>query len=547
MTPPRWWLPSAVAALALHAALVAHCILSMSPAADENQWLPVGARHWLTGDFHPGGQNPPLVKLAFSLPLYLSLTPHERQALRDDALPAAGSRLLTERGPAGYLRAFREARAINLFFSLLTGVGILLLALDLFGPAASIAALLFWCANPFVLAWASLVTTDMGVTAFLTLFVLAFRRHFLQPTVASTLTSGLLLGLALLSKLSALVLVPYVFLGRRALAVLAVALLVVNAGYLFEGTGKPLASHTFQSDAMKSIQAFAPPMPGPLPAGFLLGLDRQWRDTETGLYESWLLGELRLGGWPHYYLVGLAVKMPLGLLAALLLALCVAHRLGMGLLVAALPSLLLLALLSWRCGFCHHLRYALPAVPILCIAAGAVFSFGWRMRLAGTLCLGQAVFSAFQYAPHHLPYFNELAGGPRHGWKVLADSNADWGQGLLELRRWVDANKGCRPLYLAYFNSVDPALFGIDYEPPPSDFAEPPIQAYTPPPQGPIPPGWHVISVNFVAGIPFTAPDGKHGRMHVPPRAYSRYQQLTPIGHIGYSMLVYHVPEEVEP
>ncbi|MBY0232558.1 MAG: hypothetical protein K2W96_25035, partial [Gemmataceae bacterium] len=87
MTPPRWWLPSCVAALALHAVLAIHCILSMSPAVDENEWLPIGAHHWLTGDFSLGRQNPPLAKLALSLPLFLSLTPHEREVLRRATLP----------------------------------------------------------------------------------------------------------------------------------------------------------------------------------------------------------------------------------------------------------------------------------------------------------------------------------------------------------------------------------------------------------------------------------------------------------------------------
>ncbi|MBY0229944.1 MAG: glycosyltransferase family 39 protein, partial [Gemmataceae bacterium] len=466
--------------------------------------------------------------------------------------PEHASDLLPERGPPAYLAAFREARAVNLSFSLLAGAAVALLGLDLFGPAASLAALLFWCANPFVIAWASLVTTDMGATASMLLFVLAFRAHLRQPTLATSFTSGVLLGLALLCKFSALVLVPFAFSGRRLVPLLATALLVVNAGYLFQGTGRVLGSFTFWSGALGSGgNHFAGTplhhLPVPVPADFLLGLDRQWLDTESGLYESWFLGELRKGGWPHYYLVGLALKLPLGLLAAFFLALCFARRLGKGFLVASVPSLLLLALLSWRCGFCHHLRYALPAVPLVCIAAGALFSFGWRMRLVGALCLLQSVFACFQYAPHHLPYFNELAGGPQHGWKALADSSADWGQGLLDLRDWARANPDKRPLHLACFNRVDPALFGIDFVPPPSDPDAPPIVGGASPPQGPIPPGWHVVSANFVVGIPFIAPDGKHGWMRVPPRAYARYRKLTPVGHIGYSLLVYRVPEEDEP
>ena len=63
--------------------------------------------------------------------------------------------------------------------------------------------------------------------------------------------------------------------------------------------------------------------------------------------------------------------------------------------------------------------------------------------------------------PHHLAYFNEIAGGPANGWRLLVDSNLDWGQDLKRLARWMRTNDVPR-LKLSYFGSADPAYYGIE-------------------------------------------------------------------------------------
>jgi hypothetical protein len=86
--------------------------------------------------------------------------------------------------------------------------------------------------------------------------------------------------------------------------------------------------------------------------------------------------------------------------------------------------------------------------------------------------------------PHHLAYFNELAGGPAGGVRNLGDSNLDWGQGLRTLARWLEQRRIEGPIGLAYFGTADPRAYGIRhvklpggyiFEPPfqPVDFPEP--------------------------------------------------------------------------
>jgi hypothetical protein len=88
-------------------------------------------------------------------------------------------------------------------------------------------------------------------------------------------------------------------------------------------------------------------------------------------------------------------------------------------------------------------RYVLPIyVPLAVAGAGAAFAM-WqhnKLRIAAMLLLAwHCVASVFFAIPDGLPYFNELAG--RQPWFYLLDSNIDWGQDVLRLRRVVREKK----------------------------------------------------------------------------------------------------------
>ena len=58
-----------------------------------------------------------------------------------------------------------------------------------------------------------------------------------------------------------------------------------------------------------------------------------------------------------------------------------------------------------------------------------------------------------------MSYFNIFV-RPQNSWRLLTDSNLDWGQGLIALRNYQQQHPN-EALHLAYFGSVDPALYGI--------------------------------------------------------------------------------------
>lgn len=73
--------------------------------------------------------------------------------------------------------------------------------------------------------------------------------------------------------------------------------------------------------------------------------------------------------------------------------------------------------------------------------------------LVGAGLVGNAV-AAVRVWPEALCYTNAAWGGTRTGYRLLSDSNYDWGQGLLELDEWRKQHR-VEPLDVWYFG-LDP-------------------------------------------------------------------------------------------
>jgi hypothetical protein len=68
-----------------------------------------------------------------------------------------------------------------------------------------------------------------------------------------------------------------------------------------------------------------------------------------------------------------------------------------------------------------------------------------------------------RYAPDYLSYFNIYV-PPLESYKFLSDSNLDWGEGLLALRKYERSHPH-EQISLAYFGSIDPRFYGIHARP----------------------------------------------------------------------------------
>jgi len=168
-----------------------------------------------------------------------------------------------------------------------------------------------------------------------------------------------------------------------------------------------------------------------------------------------------------------------------------------------LPPLVLLAAHSfWADNL--GIRYIIPMLPFLWLVAGIgvarllAISSPWPRILVAALAVWLIVTAAGIY-PDHLSYFNEAAclpgnatrigldGGTRCGPQWFDESNVDWGQGMEQLKTWIDQHAQGRPVHLAYFGSVPPSAYGLSVELiRPDDLLAPP-------------PGLYVISAHWVA------------------------------------------------
>jgi hypothetical protein len=527
------------------AVLCLHGLVWDSPTVDEFTHLPVGYFYLKTGDFDLAARTPPLIKELAALPL-LPLDPAirtERPARESAWYPWLLGTDFMQRNRPVYDRLFLLGRLPIVALALLMGVVVFLWARDLYGPAAGMVALTFFAFNPTLIGHSHIVTADVGVATFGALALYLFYQWSLQPTIPRMLRAGLALGLAQLAKNSAVLLYPILGLlvlialirGERPVArrlgglaaMVLLSLLVLNAGYLFQGTGKPLGSFEFQSRFMKGIAGHLPAaLPMPLPAPYLEGFDGVRLDAESGEFPNYLFGRWSRQGTPLYYLVCLVFKTPLPLLIALLLAPFIRPRLRpRGEIYLGLPLAILLVSYAVLTGNVNYgIRHILSVFPLLFVYASRLTPWVLEKGLAvrRTALAGMLLYplSALIATPNTIDYFNVFARG--RGDEILLDSNIDWGQGLKRVRKYMD-RQGIDHIGLAYFGHVDPALYGIDFHLPRPDE-----------------PGLVAVSANFLHGYGYMTFAG--GRMvPVPAGAFTWIARYRQVADLGGGMLVYKV------
>ncbi|MEM1062264.1 MAG: glycosyltransferase family 39 protein, partial [Planctomycetota bacterium] len=195
-------------------------------------------------------------------------------------------------------------------------------ARELWGSDASgLLALTLWCFSPNILGYAGLVTPDGAATSFGLLATYLFWRWLKKPDWKRATLAGLALGLAEVSKSSWIILfglwplltvfwlltdsslrtsrATWLRMSGQLTAVLAIGLYMLNAAYLFDGTGTRLGEFEFVSATLAGEEfagegrnrfhgtPFAD-IPMPLPRQYICGIDVQKRDLESYGQPSYL-------------------------------------------------------------------------------------------------------------------------------------------------------------------------------------------------------------------------------------------------------------------
>jgi hypothetical protein len=207
-----------------------------------------------------------------------------------------------------------------------------------------------------------------------------------------------------------------------------------------------------------------------VPAGeYLEGMGRVANHLKLG-HPSYLLGEVRKsGGWKTYFPIVVLLKWPivvLGLFASSL-ALMALGKIKLPAdfaLLMVFPAFYFLVAIFSKVDLGE--RHILLVYPFALLCIAGLWQFAQQRRvvllaLAALVALDGA--DTLRYAPDYLSYFTPLV-APATSYKLLSDSNVDWGQGLLALRKYQQQHPDAT-IHLAYFGTMDPRLYGIRYVP----------------------------------------------------------------------------------
>jgi len=430
---------AALALIVLSMLRIASTWTTLSATVDEPMHVSAGLQLYTQRVYTYQPENPPLPRLVFALPALLGGMDF------DPSRPIDQQLLRVFYSDDRYKTNLVLGRAGNLVFFLIASIAVWLWARRTLSETGGFIATLLFTFQPMVVGHAGLATHDLPATAGVALSLLAFARWLDEQTAKRAMLFGAAFGFAVLCKFSCIGFVPAACLVMyvvrrdfrwRALvpsffAALLATLLVVWAGYAF------------------TIE--------PLLAG-LRGLAAVNRAGHFGF----LFGDVRTTGWWHYFPATVALKSTL---ASLVLAFCSLSRAKRG--ISGAPALnepLPLPVAPEIPRFARDKLIAIEpfaaAIAILLIAMPSHLNIGVRHVLplyaplavagaAGALAFKRKWIAVALFMWHTgasviagrdaFPYFNEAAG--RHPERFLLDSNLDWGQDALRLKRVLREKK----------------------------------------------------------------------------------------------------------
>lgn len=535
---------------------------------DELPHIGAGYSYWHNGKLQLNPEHPPLAKLVATLPL----------AIKSNDDSAFSSSYWNKNDPhytqyeftSEFLYKSRNdpdqltqlARLFMLIFPLIALIVTAMWSYRISGYYASIVATAFLGFSPTFLAHAKLITTDIPIMS-LSILTLYFFSKFLDIRYSKyAIYSGLALGCALLVKFSGVLLIPvlglifflniindhkrarlgeYINLG----GIFAIALTIVFIVYAVFDRNTPISeyynylnkivsahSNDWIAQMFNSVSGFITFRPL---ISYLLGFVQVLDHNKYG-HTAYFLGTISSSGSFWYFPIVFVIKETLGHILLLIFSSILAIKILLTTGVRKISrNIDFIALGSWFAVYLAislvsdiniGIRHILPIFPVIAIFVGVILG-GIIENIKTRLIVGVVIIlmltaETFYAYPYYIPFFNILGGGSENGYKLVADSNVDWGQDLKRLAVFVGTNN-IRKIELAYFSGwSDPNYYLKDkfvwltedkYSSKGSFIANSDTD------------GWLAISVQFLQTNP----------------KYSWLQKEKPIAKIGYSIFVYRL------
>lgn len=411
---------------------------------------------------------------------------------RDLKIPIDG---LWEKAGNIYYDAWRETRTLaeNFLFSsgndaskiifwgrfpfiiltLLLGFTVYYWAKRLYGEKAGVFAAFLVLLMPSILAHGGLINTDLGLTLFLFLAVYFWTKFLKKTSWLDFISSAFFIGLTFSSKYTGVILIPII------ITITLIKMILDNDfkkwwKYFLELTGLFIlgviviwATYGFSAH---------------FPAEFVKGVTLVSRHALGG-HGSYLLGQTSNTGWWYYFPLAIWYKTPLPFFIFLILTIVFWKKMKskdifeeMALIVS--PFIFLVVSMTSKADL--GVRHVLPVFPFLAVIASKsinlidfrtikFFKVNMKRIIPALLFLLLVLWyllSSISSYPNYLAYFNESACGPKGGYKILGDSNLDWGQDIFRIKTYLDQHQINNGFILYPWDGNDGLkYYGIDLTP----------------------------------------------------------------------------------
>lgn len=481
--------------------------LQNGPTFDEPLEYDTGVEYLFTGDLEREKEHTPLPKFlaAVSQLVWSRIMDQPMLMAIDNQIPL-------------------PARMPGMLFGAVALIVVALWTRRLCGVVPSLVVTFLGASDPTFVAHASLLTPDISLTCWFFVSMYLVWRYIKRPTMINYFAAGFAIGLALVSKFTAL---PLLALG-------ALCTLMICIGYSPTARPKVLTFVLVVAGWLAISMLYIVVFYAADVSVFWSGLWSQIVHAQEG-HKAYLLGQVSKLGWPHYFLVAYIIKTPLPTLVLLLMGIV---SLRLSLLKTAWSYFVLLPLLFLGLLMVSHInigvRYFLPMYPFLwCLAALGVTTLcrviPKQAVLALSVLIAMQCVSVARVFPHYLAYANELFGGPTQLPSYLSDSNNDWGQDLYRLPVYMQKH-GIRDIRLAAFSYFPPERFGMRLQA---------LPACTPPPD-------HYQQANDPTQLLAISATVLTGACTGNLEQYAWLRQREPIAVLGYSIYIYDITNDAD-
>jgi hypothetical protein len=427
-----------------------------SATFDEPEYITAGYSYLATHEMRLELWHPPLAFVLAGLAVRMRYD----VAFRPD--PVAWARAEPRTLARGFVYAdgrdatgmIRAARLPFLLLGIATILAIAAWARELWGSRAGLVALALASFDPSLIANAALATPDIALTCFTVVAMYAAWRYTRVRSLTRWLAMCAAVVLAFASKHVGLLLVPMI------------AIVLVDAAIASRDARRAIGRAALATVASVVAIALVAALCGADVLGacsLVLATMRAQLWHLDHLPLAYLHGDVRRGGWWSYYLVVVALKVPLGTLALVAMS-ALRRRAGTPLtratvLAVAVPAVIVVGFITWT-WIDLGMRLILPAIPFAIVLAARAATLPGRWRHVAMAALGATILSSAFAVTRELGYFNETARVLGGGDRWLTDANLDWGQDLDRLDRYL-RSIDAPPVYLAYYGGGSPTHLGL--------------------------------------------------------------------------------------